>query len=373
MSGTSVDAVDFCVCKVSPGSVTPLAFWSRKFPQAMRSGILKAIANQLSSYDVSQLHHDLGRFYAEAARSGLKKQKIDLVGLHGQTIFHNPARKNPATVQIGESAYLVEELGVPVINNFRVADLAAGGQGAPLASLFHLEVFGRKNLHVCVNNLGGISNVTSIDWKTSKREPKVRAFDTGPANVLVDLAVQHFSKNKKSYDENGAWARRGITSEKFLKHLLRHSYFKKSPPKSTGRELFSCDFFEQILKDAARVKTPLGTRLTSYDLVSTLTDLTAQSIALNYRSHLSSKPDIVVLSGGGAQNPELVKRIKLAMHKWDGQIKVTTSEALNWNSQWIEAAAFALLAYRRWNNLPGNLPETTGASREAVLGQMAIP
>jgi anhydro-N-acetylmuramic acid kinase len=191
--------------------------------------------------------------------------------------------------------------------------------------------------------------------------------------VLVDLAVQHFSRNKKSYDENGSWARRGITSEKFLKQLLRHSYFKKSPPKSTGRELFSSDFFDQILKDSLRVKTPLGTRLSSYDLVSTLTDFTAQSIALNYRSHLSSKPDIVVLSGGGAQNPELVKRIKLAMHKWDGHIKVTTSEALKWNSQWIEAAAFALLAYRRWNNLPGNLPETTGATRAAVLGQLAIP
>jgi anhydro-N-acetylmuramic acid kinase len=326
----------------------------------------EAAQGTASSHELAQLHHDLGRFYARHAADQSSGTRPQLVGLHGQTVFHAPGRQRPATFQLGEPAYLVEALRAPVVSNFRAADLAAGGQGAPLATMFHRWVMGRRGRHVCVNNLGGISNVTSIDW-TCGDQPEVVAFDTGPANMLVDLAMRHYTQGKKLRDTNGAWAGRGTVSEILLRRWLKHPYFARQPPKSTGRELFGEPFLRRALAESQEGG------LSRYDVLATLTAFTARSLALNYRLHLRSLPQQVILTGGGAANATLVKAIRSQLQQLSPSVTVLTSETLGWPLQSIEPAAFALLAYLRWRSRPGNLPQTTGAGRAALLGQVSEP
>jgi anhydro-N-acetylmuramic acid kinase len=361
MSGTSIDSIDYALCEIGGTSVRLVDLWSIDFPKWMQQDLHAAARGELKSWEFCQLHHELGRFYAQHAIRG--KRKPALVGLHGQTVFHNPSKKHPATVQLGEPVYLAASLGVPVVNNFRVADMSVGGQGAPLATMFHRYAFGRRGQHVCINNLGGISNVTSLEWSRGAN-PKVMAFDTGPANVLIDMAMRHFSGGRKTYDKNGSMAARGQADEALLKQWVKHPYFRQAPPKSTGRELFGEPFFQSILESV--------TKLGPENALATLTEFTARSLALNYQLHLPSAPDSVVLAGGGAANPVLVEAIKRALASFypKQSISVTTSNALGWSVQAIEPAAFALLAYLRINKRPGNLPETTGAGRPVLCGQI---
>lgn len=363
MSGTSLNGVDCALCDVSVGGVKLLELWSAAFPKALHHRLQLAARGEANSWELAQLHHDLGRFYAAAARCSPAVRRAQLVGLHGQTVFHNPHRTRPATLQLGEPAYLAEALRVPVVSNFRVADLAAGGQGAPLATLFHQVVFARRGWHVCVNNLGGISNVTSLDWRRGA-QPRVLAFDTGPANVLLDLATRHFTDGRQSCDRDGRLAAQGKVCEPLLKGWLRHPFFRQKPPKSTGRELFGEKFLQPALAEMKRL------RLTPPDVLATLTEFTARSVALNYQLHLPALPDAVVLSGGGASNPSLGNAIARALRPLAPRVEMQTSADLGWPTQAIEAAAFALLAWRRWNGLPGNLPETTGAKRAVLCGQI---
>lgn len=366
MSGTSLDGVDCAVCDCRPGRVELVRHWHLPFPLRLRERLHTAARGEASSWELGQLHHDLGRFYVEAARAGLTRLRVDAVGLHGQTVFHQP-RPPAATLQIGEPAWLAESLRVPVVANFRAADLAVGGQGAPLATLFHRVAFGRPGAFVCVNNLGGISNVTALDWRRAGRTPRVRAFDTGPANLLLDLAARHFSRGRQACDRDGALAARGRACEPLLHRWLAHPFFRRPPPKSTGREQFGEPFWRRALA-AARAH-----RLSAADVLATLTEFTARSLALNYRRHLGGRPDRVVLTGGGAANPELVRRITTALRAWHPGVEVTDSTALGWPLAAVEAAAFALLAaYRLWE-LPANLPATTGARRPVRLGVVALP
>ena len=363
MSGTSIGDVDYALCEIADEKIRLLELWTVEFPDAMHQRLHAAARGELNSWETAQLHHDLGRFYAGHATRGLKKGKPNLVGLHGQTIFHNPNKKNPATLQLGEPAYLVESLRVPVVSNFRSADMAAGGQGAPLATIFHQFVFGESNTHICVNNLGGISNVTSID-RTSRRE-NILAFDTGPANMLIDLAARVISDGKLAFDRNGALAARGNACEPLLLGWLQHPFFAKKPPKSTGRELFGEIFLKPALKQMRR--------FSKFDALATLTEFTARSLALNYRMHLPSLPQKIILTGGGAANPTLLRAIQKQFSKEKEKVEVVTSEQLGWPVQAIEPAAFALLAYLRMNGKAGNLPQTTGARREVLLGQTSEP
>ena len=359
MSGTSIDSVDYALCEVSEKKIELRQLWTAHFPKKLQQSLHEAARDDLKCWEFCQLHHDLGRFYAEHTARNSGKIKAQLVGLHGQTVFHNPNKKNPATFQLGEPAYLVEKLRVPVVNNFRVADLAAGGQGAPLATLFHRFVFAERGQHVCVNNLGGISNVTSLEWKRGSK-PKVLAFDTGPANMLIDFAVRHFTNGKMNFDLNGEWAARGTASEDLLKRWLRHPYFGRKPPKSTGRELFGELFFKKAIQEMRG--------LSQFDVTATFTEFTARSMALNYQRHLPSKPDKIILTGGGAANLTLVAAIRKQLGCF-----VQTSDELGWPVQSIEPAAFALLAFLRIKSQPGNLPETTGANRAVICGQMSEP
>jgi len=366
MSGTSLDSVDYALCRAEPASIALEEYWQVRFPKALQLRLHAAAQGTASSWELAQVHHDLGRFYARHACRGLAGIRPAVVGLHGQTVFHNPERQAPATLQVGEPAYLAEVLRVPVVSNFRAGDMAAGGEGAPLATAFHCAVFARRGWHVCVNNLGGIGNVTSIDWSRG-RKPQVLAFDTGPANVLIDLAMRHFTGGRMSMDRNGAWAARGRPSEEFLNRWLRHGFFRRPPPKSTGREVFGEPFFRRVLAEMR----PTG--LSRFDLLATLTEFTAQSLALNYRLHLPSAPDRVVLTGGGAANPVLVRAIRTRLQMLRPAMEVMTSEASGWPLQSIEPAAFAWLAYLRTTGRSGNLPGTTGARRPVLLGQITEP
>jgi anhydro-N-acetylmuramic acid kinase len=366
MSGTSLDGVDYALCEMDSGRVRLRALWSAQFPRLLRQRLHEAARGGATSWELAQLHHDLGRFYARHAPGNAVGLKPQLAGLHGQTIFHNPSRTSPATLQLGEPAYLAEVLRAPVVSNFRAADLAAGGQGAPLATMFHKTVFARRGQHVCVNNLGGISNVTSIDWRRG-REPRVLAFDTGPANVLLDLAMREFSGGTLHFDRGGKLAARGRVHDPLVTEWLRHPYFHQSPPKSTGRELFGETFFGRALKQVRAARLP------DADALATLTALTARSLALNYRLHLPAPPDAVVLAGGGADNPTLREMIAEELRRLNPQVEVRTSAQLGWPVRSIEPAAFALLAWLRLQGKPGNLPDTTGAIRAVQLGQVAVP
>lgn len=368
MSGTSLDSVDYATCTlgrtgappVRSGASPRIAFedhWSVPFPKSLKDRLHRAARNETTTYQLGDLHHDLGRFYAEGIRNRAGKPRIDLIGLHGQTVFHNPGR---ATLQLGEPAYLAEQLRVPVISNFRAADIAAGGQGAPLATIFHRHVFARKGEHIAVNNLGGISNVTSLDWRSGK-EPRLLAFDTGPANVLLDMATRHFFN--KPYDRNGSLASRGRISERHLQTWLKHRYFSVKPPKSTGRELFGEPFFNETL----------NLNLSPHDLLATLTDLTARSIALNYERFLPKPLHSVILAGGGSRNTHLVNRITAAIQSLHPYTRIETTADHGWDPQVIEASAFALLAWLTWHKQPGNLPTTTGAHGPRILGQITQP
>lgn len=365
MSGTSLDGVDLALCNVSADGVKLLELCSVKFPKALLRRLHRAASGESGGWKIAQLHHDLGRFYASAAASQPAARRAELIGLHGQTVFHRAHRTQPASLQLGEPAYLAEAFRVPVISNFRVADIAAGGQGAPLATLFHQQVFAAHGEHVCVNNLGGISNVTSLDWRRGK-SPRVLAFDTGPANVLLDLAMGHFTNGARLFDRNGKLAASGSVHNDLLERWLKHPFFRKAPPKSTGREVFGETFLKPALAEMER----LG--LTQADFLATLTAFTSRSLALNYRNHLPTPPDRVILCGGGAENPTLTAAIRSDLLALTPRVTVARSDELGWPAQAIEPAAFALLAWRRWYHLPGNLPATTGARRPVLCGQTTL-
>jgi anhydro-N-acetylmuramic acid kinase len=363
MSGTSLDGADYAICGVnSQGRVKLEEHWQIPFPTPLRKTLRAAADGSLNCHGVGQLHHDLGRFYARGAEG--KSKGVELAGLHGQTVFHHPDPKGPATFQLGEPAYLARQLNIPVVNNFRAMDLAAGGQGAPLATIFHLNAWGREGSHTAVHNLGGISNVTSILWAKGQA-PEILAFDTGPANMPIDLAAAHYSGGKKSFDRDGGMAASGKVNSRALLRMLSHKFLKLPPPKSTGRELFGESFLSKAL-DWTRGSPPA-------DVLATLTEFTAQSLARSYRDFLPSMPERVILCGGGASNPFLVSRIMAALAQLRGDIRLCPCAELGWPSQAVEPAAFAFLAWLRHKRLTGNIPQTTGAAQAVPLGQITLP
>lgn len=358
MSGTSLDGVDYALCKiVSPHRITLKGFWSIRYPRLLKERLLNCASDKSSSYETAQLHHDLGRFYADSA----PRVKCDYIGLHGQTIFHNP--KAGSTFQLGAPSYLATELNCPVVSQFREMDLALGGQGAPLATLFHREVFGQKGRVIAVNNLGGISNVTLIN----SRKCVTHSFDTGPANILIDRLMFKLSKGRRAFDKDGAMASRGFVNLALVEKWMGFKYFKIKPPKSTGREEFGEEFLAKAIADCKARK------LKPQDQMATLTEFSARSIASAYNDFLVQKPDEVILCGGGAQNPALVAAIKRNFRYLIRKpMQVMTSDQKGWSTQSVEASAFALLAYYRMHEMKFDLNITTGASRPEHLGQVTL-
>jgi anhydro-N-acetylmuramic acid kinase len=365
MNGTSVDGADFVLCEVlkkgSNISIKYKTFEAIAFPDGLQSRLFAAVKHELKVEALSLLSHELGRFYAENLLKikKSKKWKFDLVSFHGQTVFHKPPQ---ATTQIGEAAYLAELFSVPVVSNFRINDLAVGGQGAPIASLFHKVAFFDKGASpLAVHNLGGISNLTLIN----KSGVVERAFDTGPANMLLDLAMQKFSNGKLNFDVDGKFASRGLFNVDLLNKLLADGYISKPPPKSCGREQYGNSCLDQFLSMAKKSKLVLSNE----DLMATLVEFVAQSIAMNYSQFCKPLPKKIILCGGGAKNKFLVSRIKYHL----GSISIETSAEHGWPVEAIEGGAFALLAaYRIWE-IPNNIPKTTGAKKLVCMGSVTIP
>jgi anhydro-N-acetylmuramic acid kinase len=356
MSGTSVDGVDFVLTRVlrKPEGlkVQFVDMASVAFPPPLRMQVLKAADHELTVNALAELHFELGRFYARKLKVIAQKKfwKFDLIGLHGQTVYH---KGESATLQIGEPSFLAEALHVPVVSDFRPADIAVGGQGAPLAPAFHQVAFANEGKAFAVHNLGGISNLTF--FRHGRMET---AFDTGPANMPMDWAVRVLSKGKMRFDPSGKLARKGKVHEPLVAEALQHPYFKKKPPKSCGREEFGEKWLKPILKKYKK--------LPPADMIASLTEFVARSIARSYREFLSELPIEIILCGGGAKNLSLKERIQSNLP----ECEVLVTEDRGWPAQAIEGAAFALLASARVWEIPLELEAATGARHPVRLGKV---
>lgn len=375
MSGTSADGIDVAVVRIAPGKTRPklalLAHEHFAYPAVLRRAVLAAMnADNTSTAELARLNWRLGLAYTEAVKQTVRKHKLglDLVGCHGQTLYHQAraekytGRKFACTWQAGETQAIAAELGVPVVSNFRPADMLAGGQGAPLVPLLDYVMFADMKRGRVLQNIGGIANLTALPSKSLPHA--VVAFDTGPGNMVIDWLAQKLFN--KPFDRNGAFAARGTVIEPVLESALRHPYFKLRPPKTAGREQFgrayAADFLEQC---RAQSQNP-------NDALATATALTAESITRSYvrfvQPRMKSGAVDFIVSGGGAKNWTLMSMLAARLEPVGCTLR--DSDAFGMPVEAKEAAAFALLAWQTWHRLPGNVPSATGAKRGAILGQV---
>lgn len=376
MSGTSADGIDVALVKISASAsgqpkLKLLAHHAVSYPRALRQAVLAAMdAKQTSAAELARLNWRLGIAYAEAIVAAADKYSIqpELVGCHGQTIYHQgkPAmysgRPLRCTWQIGEPAPIAATLGVPVVSNFRPADMSVGGQGAPLVPFLDYALFAHAKRNRILQNIGGIGNLTFIP--ADARTEEVIAFDTGPGNMLIDQLME--SLFKKKYDRDGHTAKRGKALDGVIQKILLGPYFQEAPPKSSGREQFGrefCQHFTQACKKAGG---------SAEDTIATATALTAESVLLAFtrfvQPRLKSKTTEYVLAGGGTRNPVLVSMLRERLEPTG--CKVLLSEEIGLPAQAKEAAAFALLAWQTWHRQPSNIPTATGAAKAVILGEV---
>jgi anhydro-N-acetylmuramic acid kinase len=373
MSGTSADGIDAVVGEVGllNGKLWArvLAHLHRPFTPAFRQQILHVCLHG-SVAEICELNFLLGERFAEAAsavirKANLRPRQIAAIGSHGQTIHHLPNAPTPSTLQIGEPAVIAEKTGITTVADFRVRDMAAGGQGAPLVPFADWALFTDNFRPRIVQNIGGIGNLTFLPPRTKLEE--VIAFDTGPGNMVLDAVVSELSGGRESYDREGRWASRGKVSQKLLAEMMSHPFLKKHPPKTTGREEFGEPFVQQILRSARRV------RLRAEDIVSTTTAFTASSIAEAYRCFVFPKLNHarltklqIILGGGGAKNPTLRRMLEERVP----HVAFLTHEDFGIANSAKEALAFAILAHETLAGRPGNVPAATGARKAVVLGKI---
>lgn len=376
MSGTSADGIDVGLARVTgaPPKLKSemLAHTTMPMNKAVRAEVLRVAEGGTSAArEISQLNFRVGEEFAAAAIAGCKKfrvkrERVELIGSHGQTVFHQGTpvpylgKMTASTMQIGEPAVIAARTGITTVGDFRVTDMAAGGQGAPLVPYVDWLLFGGAAMGRAALNLGGIANVTVIPEKCKASE--VFAFDTGPANMVIDALVAHFTDGRERFDRDGHMARQGRCMNSLLEELLRDPYLQIRPPKTTGREYFGREFVERLL---ARAK---NYRARPEDLVRTATLFTALSVvdALNRFVLPKVKIGQLIVSGGGARNPVVMAQLAAALDP----VKVVSSSVVGVSEEGKEAYAFALLAYETWNQRTGNLPSATGAERAVVLGKI---
>jgi anhydro-N-acetylmuramic acid kinase len=381
MSGTSADGVDVALCRISPAlhaETTPrlklLGHRSFAYEKKLRAAILSIAAGEkTTAAELSQLSWRLGELYAEciATTSRELNLKPQLAAMHGQTVYHQAVTAKflgaavRCTSQIGEPALLAERLRIPVISDFRPADLAAGGQGAPLVPMLDFCLFRHATKNRLLLNLGGIANVTALPAGCTTSG--VLAFDTGPANILIDLLMQQLYDRR--FDKNGAVAASGRVLTPVLDHLLATPYFSAPVPKSCGREEFGGAFAHQLLALCKRAR--------KQDVIATATALTAATILDAYRRfcwpHLGQLAPLarateLIAAGGGAKNLTLMRMLTEGFTPLGVKVSTTASAGLPVEAK--EAAAFALLGWLTWHGLPGNIPSATGAARAVVLGKV---
>lgn len=381
MSGTSADGVDVAVCRVSPAGdgarVKVLGHYATKYPAKLRKAVLAAMdAKSTSTAELARLNWRLGEIYATAIETAVRETvvKPQLIACHGQTIYHQSVTKNylgapiRCTWQTGEPAVIAERMRVPVVSDFRPADMAAGGQAAPLVPMFDYCTFRDPRRSRVLLNLGGIANVTALPANCSAQD--VLAFDTGPANMVIDACMERLFG--RGFDRNGATAGRGRVLEGVIAKLLRARYFSAPPPKSCGREEYGDDFVIQFIaacnSEGARKE----------DVIATATALTARTIADAYVrfckpqfERLAPRAKVeLIAAGGGVLNATLMRMLtdQLAHDR----MRVRSIEETGLNAGAKEAAAFALLGWLTWHGMPGNLPNATGASRAVLLGKVTL-
>lgn len=381
MSGTSVDGIDAALVEISGtgGSIEIKlrAFQNTPFPGEIRKKICGLFDPKAATVDrLGYMNFLLGELFAEAAlnvirKAGLECEEIDLIGSHGQTVFHAPEAVREDgydiryTVQIGEGAVIAARTGIPTVSDFRVADMAVGGQGAPLVPFTEYLMYRSAEKTVMLQNLGGIGNITVIP--AGADSTGVFAFDTGPGNMIIDGLVQELYGDGMHMDINGSIAASGKVDQKLITRLKNEAYYSLKPPKTTGRELFGAGYVGRI---AGYIRE---NGLKKEDGIATVTYLTAWSIADAYERHIMGKrrADCLILGGGGCYNETLVRHIQREMEAFG--VKTCRQEDLGYSSDSKEAVAFAVLADFTAAGLGNSLPGVTGADRTAVMGKISLP
>lgn len=379
ISGTSHDGISAAVVEIDPRRTPPLRVLARKtfaYRAALRDRLLRASAGDgVGTGEIAQLNFALGEAFGRAAIVVAKTARVALgrisfIGSHGHTFFHLPPRRArrgevPSTLQLGESAVIAAMTGLPVVADFRPMDMALGGEAAPLAPLAHLWLFGDRRRGRVIQNIGGIGNATYLPPAPKADDPRVIAFDTGPGNGMLDALVSQLSGGRARMDHNGRIAARGVINHQLLDELMDHPYFRRRPPKSTGREEFSPAQLAQI------TQRMIERGIAPDDQVATLTAWTARSIAEAWRRFIQplGPSAQLIATGGGAHNPTLMRMLAELLP----ELEVLTAEQAGLDGDALEAAAFAILGYQMLRGLPGNLPSVTGARTPAILGKLTLP
>jgi len=360
MSGTSADSIDAALVDFSSQQPQLLHYIEQPLADSIRAEILTLMQPGNDEIErLGRLDHQLGHAFAQAAQillstSNTAASEIRAIGSHGQTLRHRPpgTTQHPFTLQIGDANIIAEETGICTIADFRRRDMAAGGQGAPLVPAFHQAVFSSAEEQRVIANIGGISNVTLLTGD------KLKGFDTGPGNTLMDAWIHE--QQGERYDHDGQWASAGRADKKLIEQLLQHEFFQQAPPKSTGREDFNLTWLSQQIE-------LLGKPMEAVDIQASLLEVTAQSL-INSIKLQAPNTEAIYVCGGGAFNLQLLKCIEATAQRAALDLRVQTTSALGIAPESVEATAFAWLAQQTLENLPGNNPATTGARREAILG-----
>lgn len=381
MSGTSVDGVDAALVEISGTDSEPkvklLAFENKPYPPQVREKIFSLFTPANATVDkVGYMNFLLGEIYAKSAlsvieKAGMKPEEIHVIGSHGQTIWHAPIPESPDgipvayTVQIGEGSVIAERTGILTVSDFRVADMAAGGQGAPLVPFSEYLLYRREKETILLQNIGGIGNMTVMPAGAKPRD--VFAFDTGPGNMIIDAVISAVTGGEKTYDAGGETAAKGRVCNALLDILKEEPYYRQPLPKTTGREHFGVQYTEKILSWWKENPIPVE------DLLATVTDLTAYSIADAYERYVLPKyrASEIIVGGGGSYNATLLRFMKerFAPHG----VAVRTQEDLGLSSDAKEAVAFALMADCCMRGKANTLPSVTGAEHPAVMGKISQP
>ncbi|MEM8722788.1 MAG: anhydro-N-acetylmuramic acid kinase [Cyanobacteria bacterium P01_G01_bin.39] len=372
MSGTSVDGIDAALVDIQGMeqdlTVNLLAGATFAYPEELRDRILAICGGEaLTLSELAELDDAIAIQFAEAAQKiQAQQQTAELIGSHGQTVYH---RSPQATVtlgysqQIGRGELIAHLTGIKTISNFRGADIAVGGEGAPLVPKIDACLLSHPTKARAIQNLGGIGNVAYLPPNTTPHwQQQLCGWDTGPANVLLDLAVSRLTQGRQTYDHDGQWAAQGKPHFELVNQWLQQDFFQQSPPKSTGRELFGQDYLDICWQEMEQVG------LSDSDRLATLTELTVGSIVQSYRQFLPQIPDQVLLCGGGSRNLYLRQRLQAELTS----AQVGTTDEVGINGNFKEAIAFAVLAYWRVKSIPGNLPQATGAAKSMLLGDVHL-
>jgi anhydro-N-acetylmuramic acid kinase len=372
MSGTSADGIDVALVRMAGRKASLENFAAFPFPQRVQKAILKlGEGRAVTTGEISQLNFLLGEIFADAALAACKKfrlatARIGVIGSHGQTVFHQGTavpfngRQVASTLQIGDPSVIATRTGITTVGDFRPADMAAGGQGAPLVPFVDYLLYRNARIGRVALNIGGIANVTVIPAGAKLED--VFAFDTGPGNMVIDALVRHFTRGRKGFDRNAEMAAKGKLLPGLLQTLLRGEYFSKSPPKTAGREQYGEKYLNAILshREARRAKPE--------DLIRTATILTALSILDAFHHFIGPKAKIgeLIVSGGGAHNPQLMAQIESGLEG----VRLREAGELGVAGDAKEAFAFAVLACETLRKHPANVPGATGAKRAVVLGKV---